>query len=924
MYVPHGLDKSTTMKINKAIDAYLDSIGAPKEYNNYGKLQHNRWKFFNKDKNALHTYWVHYTVLGDILEVLKSKGFDIEYEDPSQTGFDQPPEVKQLEVLGIEDGNWGKKIGFQVFPNDKSWAVWNAAKEAGLTPKSLSFADNPKRLLIAMNNNAYKDILGILANNDIDTSELEKFVQDNNLFQAYAQPEDSELAATIANMSEEHFDAYYNRIKEVYDRITSGKAPQEDIDGLKKSANKLPQVEKILEKHPDPQKQANAKKMIKALYAVLEMLGKPKEIEKELGLQKTGLGIEDAGGNQIKVKIPYQQIDDQQKAFLKQLVTYIFPNYTWLGKPELAYQVEGNYKQYVLFGQLLDKYDYPVDQFRKILKAKIDRGDIEVGHYEGKIDPNFVGQIDKNLPNSKFDLYDAQKEGIGFLYSRDHAILGDETGLGKTVQLIAAAALKMQETNKPTLIVTLKATQSQWVREIIEVMGEQETSEISTDPLNPKKWTVLYYENFSQGKQVPYYILKLKETDFGIAIFDELHKVKHTSAKRSKNIAYVIDPDEKGQGGIPTRWGASATVSANKPFDVKNQLKVIGHPLGDVKKGKFKKDFAGMVSGGWGGAYIEGDIDSQIAAAENLNKWLNLTGVYVRRGKDEVKDMPNLEVKSDEVSVDSSLFHKRWSERLKTYKNPDLPVSQLIAARDILATLKTDETTQRAAEIVEKNQDNSANNYAASKIVVFTNFIESAEVLKSKLSTMLKSINPNYYLLTYLKDTKKKERESVKSTFTEDPNAKILLMSMKMGGTGIDFPNAAQHMVINDFDWTPESAEQSEGRIYRINTTHPVYITYVVANGLDAELYEKVQYKRKIATKIQLWRKELQELGDSAKAAEKLQDIVDAQKEMVRINDEITKIAQEMIPKDKKKDESFKAYISGTESLKEEIFGNVW
>ena len=61
-------------------------------------------------------------------------------------------------------------------------------------------------------------------------------------------------------------------------------------------------------------------------------------------------------------------------------------------------------------------------------------------------------------------------------------------------------------------------------------------------------------------------------------------------------------------------------------------------------------------------------------------------------------------------------------------------------------------------------------------------------------------------------------------------------MSMKMGSTGIDFPNASRNMVINDFDWTPESAEQSEGRIYRINTDHPVDISYMVSQGIDSNL----------------------------------------------------------------------------------------
>ena len=53
-----------------------------------------------------------------------------------------------------------------------------------------------------------------------------------------------------------------------------------------------------------------------------------------------------------------------------------------------------------------------------------------------------------------------------------------------------------------------------------------------------------------------------------------------------------------------------------------------------------------------------------------------------------------------------------------------------------------------------------------------------------------------------------------------------------------------------------ESAEQSEGRIYRINTDHPVDIRYVVGHGLDRELFDRVQRKREIAAIIQKYRRE--------------------------------------------------------------------
>ena len=157
-------------------------------------------------------------------------------------------------------------------------------------------------------------------------------------------------------------------------------------------------------------------------------------------------------------------------------------------------------------------------------------------------------------------------------------------------------------------------------------------------------------------------------------------------------------------------------------------------------------------------------------------------------------------------------------------------------------------------------------------------------MIYEKLSKKLKEIDPNFKVITYLSSTKKQERDKVKHVFSTDPNAKALVMSMKMGGTGISFPNASQNMIVNDFDWTPESAEQSEGRIYRINTDHPVKILYTLAPGLDMEIYTAVQRKRKLAEIIQRYRKEYQE-----KEADDdlLQKIVDTQVEASKIDEEI-------------------------------------
>ena len=830
VHIPHGLDRSSTILVNRALDAALESEGVGKEPNRFsGRLEYPRFKKLSQDKSSLHSYWIHPSVIGPVMEILKSKGMEVEYESGSGSAsalaqeLTRTPEspkssIPDVEIIGKEKNQYGNKIAVR-FNYERGKGLFQKMKDFGLAPRGISYAGEGKFLINVDDRELFNAVVSKASEMGLDMSPLQEFSKS---------------------------------------LTTSAGSDVSRKDGT--------------------------------------------------------IRFSDAGGDSIAIKTDVRSLSHDRRDFVRETIQYNFPEYEY-DRAGYFYKVSGTYKQYVAFGRLLSRFGYPVDELRKIIKDKLDSGRLSKTDWEGRYDKDkeFQSSIDDKVPDSMIDLYDEQRFGVAFLYGRDSAILGDETGFGKSAQLITAAALRMQSSGKPTLIITLKATQKQFAEEIVRVMGEKERGQISLDPTSPRKWTVIRYSDFSGGKdernrKVQEHVESLKRAGFGVAILDELHKVKHGKSQRSQNIASVVD-------SIPTRWGASATVSSNKPMDVKNQLLMMGHPLGRVKEKKFKKDFAGMVPDGYKGRFKKSDKDEdEIRAAERLNKWLNLSGVYVRREKGEIREMPDLSVGSDKTNIDRNKFQSLYSAKVQSYKDPSLPVSQLIAARESIAQLKTDETARKVIDIVAAGRGKPP---AASKVVVFTNFIESGRQLVDKISKVLEGIDPSYSVITYLSDTSKKEREKVKKRFTDDPNIKVLVMSMKMGGTGIDFPNAAQHMVINDFDWTPESAEQSEGRIYRINTDHPVRIQYVVGHGLDAELFEKVQKKREIAAIIQKYRREYH---DSEAAPEALKKIVDAQKEMKKLDDDMTKIVSANLPgAEGAMKESFSSYLIRLSKISEAL-----
>lgn len=606
----------------------------------------------------------------------------------------------------------------------------------------------------------------------------------------------------------------------------------------------------------------------------------PTEQQPEVG-QTQQFGFSDKGGNKMSIKTPYTK-DENKRALMKQIVRYNFPESYFDFHGTKTWEVEGDFQQYIMMKKLLERYKWDTTKLNEIIEAKIRTGGLSKEPIEGDISPGFEEKIEEALSESAFDLNQPQKEGISFLCHRKSAILGDETGFGKTVQLVSAAEIKMRESGyrgDTLIIVPLQggAIIEQWKDTIIKVIGEKNAHLISTEWNQPKRWTILWYDMFSiserskdsdaHAKNIAKRdaILKsLQDHKFLIVIFDELHKVKDQKALKSQNIQKVVD-------NIPIHWGASATISSNKPKDVRNQLVMVAHHLGRIGEGVFKREFAGEVPKGFNNSYVPGDIEDQIKAAENLNKWLNITGLYVRRSKDDVKAMPGISITQHDAQYDPKEFDRRLADHIPDLKDPKSVISILGAAREELAIAKVPATVAKAAELIKQGR----------KVVIFTAFpggktrkrtaTPAGEYLKNGLRQVVKNINPDWDILTYTSDTPKKDLAMVKERFTNDQRYRAVLMSLKMGGTGIDFPNVAQNMIINDYDWTPEQAEQSEGRIYRITTEKPVNIEYMVIPGtIDEPLYQKVQQKRELASIIQRYRKDYQDDKEPEKSLEKI------------------------------------------------------
>jgi len=86
-------------------------------------------------------------------------------------------------------------------------------------------------------------------------------------------------------------------------------------------------------------------------------------------------------------------------------------------------------------------------------------------------------------------------------------------------------------------------------------------------------------------------------------------------------------------------------------------------------------------------------------------------------------------------------------------------------------------------------------------------------------------------------------RNNIIISFQTDPSLKVLLISLKAGGEGLNL-QAADHIFLMDPWWNPASESQAIQRAHRIGQTRPVKATRFVASDTIEEKIIELQQKK--------------------------------------------------------------------------------
>jgi SWI/SNF-related matrix-associated actin-dependent regulator of chromatin subfamily A-like protein 1 len=505
------------------------------------------------------------------------------------------------------------------------------------------------------------------------------------------------------------------------------------------------------------------------------------------------------------------------------------------------------------------------------------------------------------------ELFEHQKTGIDFLKRNPKAILADEMGLGKTRQAIIAVnetrrAVKFAmggavERIPGALVVCPASLKINWMREIlavdptatIEIIST--TEEMQTDP-RKVEWFIINYDILE--KKIELINSLISESMIDTLILDEAHYIKGKTKraaciiggtfKSKKKIVLSAEELEKIAMGFmeapnPVKtqkfdgiankmarvYCLTGTPLLNRPIEMFNLLKAIGHPLGNLRMFYSKKYCGGFLQTIIRKSKPPLRIWNEQGATNLADLRQQLKGTMIRRKKDEVLNLPEKIVSVVECEMEKEWqkeYDNAWDKYLDFLEAnpiPDRNIDNILMARHLVEIQKLKQVCSKSKiKRIVKDIENAIEQ--DEKVVIFSQYTETIRMLAQEikqlkydtgeLDYMMKPLMRSVGVATLTGEDDMMQRQAAVDTFQKNPTVKVFIANIKAGGVGITLTEASQVMFA-DMDWSPETHNQAIDRTHRIGQKKMVNAYFYICEGtIEEDIIEILDKKKDVLNKI--------------------------------------------------------------------------
>lgn len=513
----------------------------------------------------------------------------------------------------------------------------------------------------------------------------------------------------------------------------------------------------------------------------------------------------------IKYKDKYVLIDkEDSKKLFEQIVK---ANHTKLTRLELIHAA--------MSGQL-EQYDFDYDEaFASIVK-------------------DFNKPLEVEIPKDlKGELRPYQQTGLKWLWTNIAKGFGccmaDDMGLGKTIQVLSLI-LKMKEENKlkkPVLVVCPTTLMGNWMKEL-EIFAPSLKAAIyhgSERQLDLKNDIIL----------TTYAIMRidiedLKKEPWSMVIVDEAQNIKNPDTAQTLAVKSIKSDIKIAMTGTPVENRLTELWSI---FDFINR----GY-LGALRE--FQKSYA-----------IPIERFKEISRANKLK--MSVSPFVLRRlktDKNVISDLPEKLVLNDYCYLSKPqaiLYEKTLNEMMEkisgfTGVNRRGNIFKLITALKQICNhpyqfLKAGEMSkelsgkmEKCVSLVQNIVDNNE------KALIFTQYKEMGDILCQVLNEEC-NITPSFFHGSLNVN----QREKIIDDFQTNEETKIMILSLKAGGTGLNLTSAT-NVIHYDLWWNPAVEDQATDRTYRIGQDKNVMVHRLVTLGtFEEKIDEMLKSKKDLA-----------------------------------------------------------------------------
>lgn len=421
------------------------------------------------------------------------------------------------------------------------------------------------------------------------------------------------------------------------------------------------------------------------------------------------------------------------------------------------------------------------------------------------------------------EFYPHQVDGIRELAKRKSFILGDDMGLGKSLQALTVFAIDVYRGWYKTAIVVCPVTlKGNWSDEIEKftsfpfivlegsptVRNKQIIEFVSIDG---PKILICNYEQVIAHKEV------LDSIGFDVAIFDEAHFLKNPRAKRTEACLDLYSKRSFMLTGTPM-------------LNHVQELWSLLYRIGAYKKGYWSFVNRYCVFGGYKDKQIIG-VKNEKELTELLQEWM------LRRLKKDVLDLPDVQIierRVDLLPEQRKLYDEAFNEMKLTRFDQQDPESienaltKFTRLKQICGTTFpfTGEDNSSKLDLAIADDIELLEN--GHKIVVFTQFRD----MQACYIRRLQAARPDTPIWELNGDVPKPHRQPMVKEWGMTAEPGVIVCMLQIAGIGLNM-TAARHASFLDKLFVPGLNQQAIDRLHRIGSdkTQPVQVREYLTRG---------------------------------------------------------------------------------------------